>query len=81
LQNPLVNGIDQVSKTYSSEEEGNSSGSSVAQAMLHSALVEDLVALSPNKRKDEVFPADFPPKVIRQAMAKGFALDEVIAVM
>ncbi|POM75929.1 LOW QUALITY PROTEIN: Hypothetical protein PHPALM_6898 [Phytophthora palmivora] len=49
--------------------------------MLQSALVEDLVALSPNKSKDDLFPADFPSIVIRQAMAKGFSLDEVIAVM
>lgn len=75
-----MSGIDQVTKTYSSGE-GNSSGNSVSQAMLQSALVEDLVVLSPNKRKNEAFPPDFPPKVIRQAMAKGFSLDEVIAVM
>ncbi|KAL4087353.1 hypothetical protein PRIC1_013246 [Phytophthora ramorum] len=80
LQNPLVNGIDQVTKTYSSEQ-GNSNGSSVSQAMLQSGFVGDLIALSPNKRKDEVFPADFPPNVIRHAMAKGFSVDEVIAVM
>ncbi|GMF54903.1 unnamed protein product [Phytophthora fragariaefolia] len=49
--------------------------------MLHSALVGDLVSLSPNKRKDDMFPADFPPKVIRQAMAKGFSLDDIVAVM
>ncbi|KAG3098942.1 hypothetical protein PI125_g15208 [Phytophthora idaei] len=79
LQNPLVSGIDQVTKTYS--EEGNSSGTSVSQAMLRSPLVEDLVALSPNKKKTDIFPPDFPPKLIRQAMAKGFALNEVIAVM
>ncbi|KAE9355570.1 hypothetical protein PR003_g2771 [Phytophthora rubi] len=80
LENPLISGIDQVTKAYSSEE-GNSTGSSVSQAMLQSALVEDLVALSPNKRKNEVFPPDFPPKVIRQAMAKGFSLDDIVAVM
>lgn len=80
LENPLISGIDQVTKAYSSEE-GNSSGSSVSQAMLQSALVEDLVALSPNKTKDEVFPPNFPPKVIRQAMAKGFSLDDIVAVM
>ncbi|KAE9219220.1 hypothetical protein PF002_g16256 [Phytophthora fragariae] len=80
LENPLISGIDQVTKAYSSEEE-NSTGSSVSQAMLQSALVEDLVALSPNKRKNEVFPPDFPPKVIRQAMAKGFSLDDIVAVM
>ncbi|KAG4049370.1 hypothetical protein PC123_g15342 [Phytophthora cactorum] len=79
LQNPLVSGIDQVTKMYS--EEGNSSGTSVSQAMLQSPLVEDLVALSPNKTKTDIFPPNFPPKVIRQAMAKGFALNEVIAVM
>ncbi|OWZ23655.1 hypothetical protein PHMEG_0001427 [Phytophthora megakarya] len=80
LQNPLINGMDEVNKMYSNEE-GNSIRSSVSQAMLQSAFVEDLVALSPNKRKDDLFPADFPPKVIRQALAKGFSLDEVIAVM
>ncbi|KAG3175409.1 hypothetical protein PC128_g17745 [Phytophthora cactorum] len=79
LQNPLVSGIDQVTKMYS--EECNSSGTSVSQAMLQSPLVEDLVALSPNKTKTDIFPPNFPPKVIRQAMAKGFALNEVIAVM
>ncbi|KAG7387726.1 hypothetical protein PHYPSEUDO_013731 [Phytophthora pseudosyringae] len=81
LQNPLINGIDQVTKTYNRDEGGNSNGSSVSQAMLQSALVEDLVVLSPNKRRGDVFPADFPPNVIRQALAKGFALDAVIAVM
>ncbi|KAJ8566812.1 hypothetical protein ON010_g6310 [Phytophthora cinnamomi] len=80
LENPLVSGIDQVTKAYSSDE-GNSSGSSVSQAMLQSALVEDLVALSPNKRKGDLLPPDFPPKVIRQAMAKGFSLSDTIAVM
>ncbi|ETN10071.1 hypothetical protein PPTG_10805 [Phytophthora nicotianae INRA-310] len=80
LQNPLVSGIDQVKKTYT-HEEGISSGSSVSQAMLQSPLVEDLMALSPNKKKDDIFPPDFPPKIIRQAMAKGFAVSEVIAVI
>ncbi|ETK88044.1 hypothetical protein F441_07792 [Phytophthora nicotianae CJ01A1] len=80
LQNPLVSGIDQVKKTYTNEE-GISSGSSVSQAMLQSPLVEDLMALSPNKKKDDIFPPDFPPKIIRQAMAKGFAVNEVIAVI
>ncbi|KUF88995.1 hypothetical protein AM587_10002163 [Phytophthora nicotianae] len=80
LQNPLVSGIDQVKKTYTNEED-ISSGSSVSQAMLQSPLVEDLMALSPNKKKDDIFPPDFPPKIIRQAMAKGFAVSEVIAVM
>ncbi|KAF1775627.1 hypothetical protein GQ600_11141 [Phytophthora cactorum] len=43
-------------------EEGNSSGTSVSQAMLQSPLVEDLVALSPNKTKTDIFPPNFPPK-------------------
>ncbi|EEY57782.1 uncharacterized protein PITG_00360 [Phytophthora infestans T30-4] len=75
LQHPLVSGIDQLTKTYIS------SGSSVPHAILQSPLVEDLVALSPKKKKDDIFPSDFPPKIIRQAIAKGFALNEVIAVM
>ncbi|KAL3671639.1 hypothetical protein V7S43_003552 [Phytophthora oleae] len=71
LDNPVVAGIDHVTKTYSTEER-HSSMSSVSQAMLHSSLVDDLVALSPNKKKDDLFPAEFPATVIRQAMAKGF---------
>eukprot|EP00644_Phytophthora_capsici_P010479 jgi/Phyca11/116185/e_gw1.30.116.1 len=80
LDNPLVAGIEQVTTTYSTEER-HSSENSVSQAMLHSALVEDLVALSPNKNRDDLFPAEFPASVIRHAMAKGFVLDEVVAVM
>ncbi|GMF29690.1 unnamed protein product [Phytophthora lilii] len=80
MQHPIINSVGQVNKAYSSDE-CNSSGSSVSQAILQSALVEDLVALSPNKKKDEVLHPEFPPNVIRQAMTKGFLLDDVIAVM
>lgn len=44
-------------------------------------MAEDLVALSPNKLRSEVFPDEMPAQVVRQAMADGFDLDDIVAVM
>lgn len=52
-----------------------------SHALLESPIAADLIVLSPHKRKADVFPTDLPPKVIRHAMAEGFAFDDIIAVL
>ncbi|RLN10642.1 hypothetical protein BBJ28_00005211 [Nothophytophthora sp. Chile5] len=85
LQNPLIKGVDRVTKTYKGATDitpcGNPTDGSLSQAILQSSVAEDLVALSPNKRKEEVFPVDLPPTIIRHALAKGFGLNDVVAVI
>ncbi|KAF1334898.1 hypothetical protein FI667_g1746, partial [Globisporangium splendens] len=90
MQSPIVHGAHQAQSTYLSASPASSpteslaassADSSLSQALLESPMATDLIALSPNKRKAEVFPTDLPPKVIRHAMAQGFAFGEIIATM
>uniref|UniRef100_K3WGE0 Uncharacterized protein n=1 Tax=Globisporangium ultimum (strain ATCC 200006 / CBS 805.95 / DAOM BR144) TaxID=431595 RepID=K3WGE0_GLOUD len=93
MQSPIVHGAHQTQSAYLSASPASSSSlstdslaasstdSSLSQTLLESPMAADLIALSPNKRKTDVFPTDLPPKVIRHAMAQGFALDEIIAVL
>ncbi|TYZ59296.1 hypothetical protein PybrP1_006572, partial [[Pythium] brassicae (nom. inval.)] len=94
MQSPIVHGARQAHSTYTespnlsslptsaaSASPPSSDSSSWPQALLESPVAADLIALSPNKRKPDVFPTDLPPKVIRHAIAEGFALEEIVAVL
>lgn len=90
MQSPIVHGARQSQSTYtespnlsslSASSPLSSDGSSWSQALLESPVAADLIALSPNKRKSDVFPTDLPPKVLRHAIAEGFSLDEIVAVL
>lgn len=59
----------------------SSTPSSLSSELLNSPLVEDLVSLGPNKERDDVLPDDMPTHAVRQAMAEGFSIDDVIAIM
>lgn len=92
MQSPIVQGLRQTQSTYtdsagpspsfpSSESPATSDNGSWSQALLGSPIAADLIALSPNKRKADVFPTDLPAKSIRHAMAEGFAFEDTVAVL
>lgn len=97
LESPIIRQCGQLADAYSSGSSkltissygsatpdssfGSSLGSSLSSELINSPMAEDLVALSPNKLRSEVFPDEMPPHVIRQAMAVGFGLDDIVAVM
>lgn len=93
LQSPIVQGLRQTQSTYtdsassspsslaSSASPASSDNGTWSQALLESPIAADLIALSPNKRKADVFPTDLPAKSIRHAMAEGFAFEDIVAVL
>lgn len=94
MQSPIVHGARQAHSTYTespnlsslstpsaSASPPSTDSSSWPQALLESPVAADLIALSPNKQKSDVFPTDLPPKVIRHAIAEGFSLEDIVAVL
>lgn len=80
IESPIVHGAQQSLELYSSNDSASRITSDISQSLLHAPLTTDILALS-SGTKEELFPNDFPAPVVRYAMAEGFKVPDIIAVM